>query len=376
MASIRTKTRKDGTPFYEVRYREPSGRMRSKCFPKGQFKTAERFRTEIEAAKLQGSYIDPTRGRALFREWVERWQATTQNLRPSTRARDTSYISTHLLPAFGGTRIAAIDQLAVRGWAANLSASGLAPATVVKAHQILGKIMAAAVDAGLIAQTPCRNVPLPRVERKEMRFLNPAEIAALADAIDPRYRAFVLVAAYGGLRMGELTGLRRFRLDLLRGEVDVAEIAVEVNGHVMFGAPKTRAGRRRISLPRSVVDELTDHLANWSLPGSDLVFSNRTGGPLRASGFRRSFWTPAIRAAGVAPLRPHDLRHTAVALWIEAGADPKQVSVRAGHTSVAFTLDRYGHLYPEADERLRDRLEGMIARATPPAVAQVVALRP
>jgi integrase len=239
---------------------------------------------------------------------------------------------------------------------ADLSASGLAPATVAKAFHILSKIMAAAVDAGVIAQTPCRNIPLPRQERKEMRFLNPSEITALADAIEPRYRAFVLLAAYGGLRMGELTGLRRHRLDLLRGEVDVAEIAVEVNGHVMFGAPKTRAGRRRVGLPRSVVEELGDHLAGWSVPGSDLVFTNRTGGPLRASGFRRSFWTPAIRAAGLVPLRPHDLRHTAVALWIEAGADPKQVSVRAGHTSVAFTLDRYGHLYPEADERLRDRL--------------------
>jgi integrase len=61
------------------------------------------------------------------------------------------------------------------------------------------------------------------------------------------------------------------------------------------------------------------------------------------------------------PLRPHDLRHTAVALWIAAGANPKEVATRAGHTSVAFALDRYGHLFPEADERLRDRLGEMFA---------------
>ena len=57
----------------------------------------------------------------------------------------------------------------------------------------------------------------------------------------------------------------------------------------------------------------------------------------------------------------HDLRHTAVALWIAVGATPKEVAVRAGHTSVSFTLDRYGHLYPEADATLRDRLEALHA---------------
>jgi hypothetical protein len=50
------------------------------------------------------------------------------------------------------------------------------------------------------------------------------------------------------------------------------------------------------------------------------------------------------------------LRHMAVALWIAAGAGPKEVATRAGHSSVSFTLDRYGHLYPEADRALRDRL--------------------
>ena len=57
------------------------------------------------------------------------------------------------------------------------------------------------------------------------------------------------------------------------------------------------------------------------------------------------------------PRSLHDLRQTAVALWIAAGAGPKEVATRAGHTSVSFTLDRYGHLYPEADRALRARLD-------------------
>jgi hypothetical protein len=75
----------------------------------------------------------------------------------------------------------------------------------------------------------------------------------------------------------------------------------------------------------------------------------------------RLVWLPAVRAAGLEPLRPHDLRHTAVALWIAAGANPKEVAVRAGHTSVSFTLDRYGHLFEGHDAELRDRLDAMHA---------------
>jgi integrase len=60
-------------------------------------------------------------------------------------------------------------------------------------------------------------------------------------------------------------------------------------------------------------------------------------------------------------LRIHDLRHTAVALWIAAGASPQEVAARAGHTSVSFVLDRYGHLFPGYDAELRDRLDAMHA---------------
>jgi integrase len=109
-----------------------------------------------------------------------------------------------------------------------------------------------------------------------------------------------------------------------------------------------------------VVEELAAHLGPVG-PADAYVFTAEKGGVLRTSNFRIKVWLPAVRAAGLAPLRPHDLRHTAVALWIAAGANPKEVSVRAGHTSVSFTLDRYGHLFPGHDTELRDRLDAMHA---------------
>jgi integrase len=143
--------------------------------------------------------------------------------------------------------------------------------------------------------------------------------------------------------------------------VEVVEIVTEVSGYLHVGPPKTRAGYRRVGLPRVVVEALAEQLAR---PGSadDLVFVGPQGGTLRLAGFRQaSHLAAGNQGAGLDGLRIHDLRHTAVALWIAAGANPKEVAARAGHTSVSFTLDRYGHLYPDADHALRDRLDALHA---------------
>lgn len=340
---------------YRVHYRDPAGNLRNKTFRRKV--DAERFKAQVEVDKMTGAWVDPRAGRVLFGEWAAQWMATRVGRRPSTRARDESYLRNQVLPTFAPKPLAAIRQVDVVAWVASLEEKGLAPATITKAFQLLSACLDAAVDAELLAKTPCRNVDLPKLEREEMRFLTPGEVGDLADAMDPRYRALVLVGAYGGLRIGELAGLKRDRVDLLRGTIDVALTAVEVHGALTYNPPKTKAGRRKVTLPRSVTDELATHLASHD---SEWVFPSPEGGPLRVAGFRHRQWRPAIARAGLEGLRIHDLRHTAVALWIASGLDVKAVSVRAGHTSVAFTLDRYGHLYERHDAEALDRLNEMI----------------
>ena len=182
-----------GKASYRARYRDPAGRERSKSFRRKA--DAERWLAEIEHAKARGTWTDPALGRTRFDDWLASWWATTTNLRPTTRARDELVLRLYACPRFGNIPLAAITQLDVRTWAAELSARGLTPATVTKTYQVFSKVMSAAVDAGYLAQTPCRNVPLPKIEREEMRFLTPAEIITLADAIRPLYRTLVLVGA-------------------------------------------------------------------------------------------------------------------------------------------------------------------------------------
>jgi integrase len=158
-----------------------------------------------------------------------------------------------------------------------------------------------------------------------------------------------------------MLGLRWGRVDLLRRRVHVAETLVDIAGEISFGPPKTKAAVRSVPLPRFVADEVSQ-VATANVAADRLVFQSPEGLPIRATLFRRRFWAPAVEAAELAPLRIHDLRHTAVSLWIADGANPKQIAVMAGHTSVSVVLDRYGHLYPQQDDELMDRLERRIAR--------------
>lgn len=357
---------------YRARWRTPSGESRSKTFPRKI--DAERHLTSVEHAKLTGGYIDPGRGRRTFGDWWQAWWPTRVDLRPSTLARDESYARNHVLPALGRVPLGQVDRTLLRTWVAEMSAKGKAPATVRHAAQLASKALAAAVEERLIPANPAERLPLPRIEREEMRFLDPAQVATLTDIIDERYRAMVLLGAYGGLRLGELAGLRRARVDLVRRRVDVVETLVEVRGHHHFGPPKTRAGRRSVPLPGPVADVLMEHMA--ALEPGQLVFPAPEGGPLRASLFRRRLWAPAVESAGLTPLRIHDLRHTAVAFWIAAGASPKEIAARAGHTSVVTVLDRYGHLLPGGEEAVTDRLEAMFhAGASSSRVTSVSRLR-
>ena len=226
--------------------------------------------------------------------------------------------------------------------------------------------MARAVRAGKIATNPCDGIELPRIEREEMRFLTLGEVDVLAECIAPRHRALVYVAPTA------VSGSVSWRgcdadASILRNRIDVAEIVVEISGHLSYGQPKTRAGRRSVTLPRSVTGIMDDHLARFTPAVPDaFVFTAPEGGPLRVPAWRRRHWNPAVEKTGLSPLRPHDLRHTAVALWIASGASPLEVSRRAGHASSSFTLDRYGHLFPEADQAVADRLEALPLRQAPP----------
>jgi integrase len=94
------------------------------------------------------------------------------------------------------------------------------------------------------------------------------------------------------------------------------------------------------------------------------VFTAPKGGRLRHNNFYQRLFCPALRHAGLPEqVRFHDLRHTCAALLIAQGAHPKAIQAHLGHSSIQVTMDRYGHLFPDALEHLADRLDAARTQA-------------
>src|SRR5512132_2691617 len=136
--------RPDRRKPWRARYWGPDGRQHSRSFTRKA--EAQRWLAEAEHDKTRGAWTNPALGRVRFAEWVEEWQQTTTNIRPTTAVRDRMLLDRYLLPRFGPLPLASISQRDVRAWVTELSAKGLAPATVHKCYQVLTKILAAVVQ--------------------------------------------------------------------------------------------------------------------------------------------------------------------------------------------------------------------------------------
>lgn len=369
MGSLRRKP----SGRWEARYRDPTGRLRGQTFRTKR--DAELFLQRVGADIQRGDFVDPGAARIRFGEWAARWIATKLNVKPSTYADYESLLNTHLLPHFGQHPIAAIDRGAVQAWVVSLERNGLGTGTVRNAYGLLRQIMASAVDADAIRKSPCVRIDLPRIRRDEMRFASYDEVARLAHAMEhprdrrgrsmgtfPCFGLAVQVAAYTGLRFGELAALRKKRVDLERKTIHVAEAAKEVRGVVVYGPTKTYQDRA-VPIPDFLVGRLADHLARLRPDPDTLVFTAEHGGPLRNSNFRRRF-ERAVAQANLPPgFRIHDLRHSFTAFLIAEGGHPQAIKQRLGHSSIQVTFDRYGHLFPALESRLTDALDAAARNA-------------
>ena len=343
-----------------------------------------------------GQAIDPRRGDRPFREVADAWRASWIGLEPKTRAGYESILTHHLLPEFGSKRLASITPEAIERHVADLSREGAAPGTVRGIHAALRASLNTAVRLRMIPMNPAVGVKLPRAVKRDMVVLTPEEVTALANhpAITPHYRLLILTAAYTGLRAGELGALRVRDIDLLHNRVTVSRALKDLTGarvpaaerRLTFGPTKTHA-TRTVSLPKSLVVELGEHIA--SLPKSDpdaLAFTTPAGTPIRHANFYRRHFRPAIEGTPAVPARPavrgraatkgqpavpgavpahklaarfHDLRHSHAAMLIEQGAHPKLLQTRMGHSSITVTLDVYGHLFPSVEEALAQTLDAL-----------------
>jgi integrase len=337
---------------WQARWRDAAGKQR-----------ARRFDTKADAKAYEAEMILQTgRGAApvvvtssTVAELADQWLAASINLAAGTIATYRRDLTRYILPKFGAMDPAKVTAPMIQAWL-TAELDDYAPSSVHRHYRVLRTMFGWAVRQDQLTLNPCDRVQPPRVPAKTPRFLTAEQVEQIAAELPDRYRALVLVAAYGGLRWGEAIGLRR-------GDVDGARLTItsqlqQLNGRWLRSEPKTAAGRRMVVLPESVAAELNAHMQKYSSDHPEgLVFINEHGHPVGKS-FRHNLWVPALARCGLVTVerrsgrRPiygkgptfHDLRHTSVALAISAGAHPKAIQSRLGHASIGMTMNTYGHL--------------------------------
>lgn len=350
-----------GSPTYRVRYRDPSGRERSRTFKKQA--AAKNFKKTVGADVLRGDWHDPALGKQTFKTWVEDYAAHAEK-RPTTAARDDVVLNKHFLPSLGELPLNAITPADIQRLVRAMKAK-LKPATVRTNYGVLKAVFSAAVDAELIARSPCRGVKgikAPNSTRKERRCLDAVEIARLAAAVPVEYRPMIYLAGVLGLRWSEVAGLKVANVDFLRNKLTVAQTVAEVNGHLLAADVKTDASRRTLSLPTFLKELLAEHLASTGRTElGRYVFEAPDGGPVRYSNFRVRVFNPAVKKAKLDGVTFHGLRHSAGGLLRQANVHTQVIQQRLGHSSSRTTTDIYGWVPDETEKAAADALDGMFS---------------
>jgi integrase len=318
----------------------------------------------MEVDISRGAWVDPRGAEMSLEGWADKFLALARSLAPKTQETYARDLRRYVLPQFGRQAIGRLQPEDIENWLNDELEDGLAPSSVHRHYRTLRRVLQVAVEKRRLLGNPCDSVAPPRVPKREMIFLSWPEVVALAEAHHERFRALIYLAVDSGMRWSELVGLRRARVDLLHRKIRVTEQLLRLeHGGWLSSPPKTSAGVRSITISPVCAEILTDHLERFAAPSVDgLVFVNRASNPLISSSFRTHYFTPAQERSGVS-CRFHDLRHTSVALAIVAGAHPKAIQARMGHSSINVTLDRYGHLFPELDEAIASSFGERLAEA-------------
>jgi integrase len=311
---------------------------------------------------------------------LSEWLPTAKgSLRPTTYASYAMLTREHIIPSLGFVQVQKLTPGAINALYAHLSEHGrvhgggpLSASSVRRVHAVLHKACHDAVRWGRLSVNPVDGADPPKQSAEHHDRLpvwTAEQLAAfLAAVADDRLYALWRLLAMTGMRRGEALGLGWEDLDMESGSVTIRRAWIPVEGVVQFSEPKSRSSRRTIALDPATLEVLKTHAARqadeqtgWQegAAAADLVFTRPDGRPLVP-------WTvsKAFRDHGRAALLPriplHGLRHTYATLALASGVNPRIVSARLGHATVALTLDVYSHVLPQADREAAEKIAALL----------------
>ena len=346
---------------------------------KGSRKDAQAKLTELLSEAARGVLVDASKETlaAFMDRWDRDWASHNVSLKTVERYRQL--ITNQIKPHLGAMPVQKIKAVHLNTLYATLLQSGgieggpLATQTVGHVHRLLRRMLGHAAQWGVIASNPAALVSPPRVAQGEIEIIREDEIkivlAALRGRNLPLY-TIATVALATGMRRGELLALRWKDLDLDGGKLRVEQSLEQTRAGLRFKSPKTKHGRRSITIPPAVVADLRAHwkasqeqrlaLGLGRSAPDDLVFTMWDGSPRKPNALTNDW----LRASAVTGRRInlHALRHTHASSLIAAGVDILTISRRLGHANPKITLSVYGHLYGNTDDKAAQAVEAMFAR--------------
>jgi len=326
-------------------------------------------------------------------QYLQTWLADVRpTMKARTHERFEELIDLHIVPVLGRVRLEKLSPAHVQNLLTKKLGEGLSASTVVAIRNVLRNSLNRALRWGMAARNVATLVDAPRIERPAVQVLSVEQARKFTETTKgTRYEALYNVALAMGLRKGEICALNWRSIDLEAGRLTVTSSLQRIRDrHVTDGRKtrleivetKTPKSRRTVPLPQYAVRALRTHRvrqleerlaagSDWQDGGLDLVFSNRTGGPIEPVTLHREYKRLLIRA-GLPNIPFHNLRHSAASLMLAQGVPLKTIQEILGHSSIAVTSGFYAHLGEQLKREAADAMDRVFQRAEQPYLEPVV----
>jgi integrase len=366
--------RRRGANSFEIKFdvgTDPrTGKRRTKYVSfKGSKRGAQTKLAKLLASVATGAHVDHSKITVaeFVRERVNQWEAAGE-ISPRSAERYRYIVDNQIVPHIGAWLLQKLRPLDVEEWHTVLRTkgradgkAGLTARTIGLAHRVLSKVLSDAVTNELVTKNVASAKPAPKIRHDEMIIVQdvPGFIAKLTR--NERFRMHAMVALFTGMRLGEVLALRWNRVDLDKAVLQVREAVEHTKAHgIRFKQPKSKAGRRDITLPDILVNALREHrrsqlelrmrLGAGRLPDDALLFAD-IDGSLPAPNAFSAAWIDFAKSIGASEVTFHALRHTHASQLIDAGVDIVTISKRLGHAKPDITLRVYAHLFRNDDRK-------------------------
>lgn len=354
---------------YDAKHRQV---VRTKTWKPAAGMTERQIKTELnrqavmfEERCLKGIVSTKVKFEELAERWFEEYAKTNLKKSSVQRLRGTKK---RVYDTFGHIRVDKITRGQVQAFVDDLSKNGknflngkpLSRKTVIHHLNLLSDVFSFAIRNEMIDDNPCRNVVVPKGEKKEKAVYTVEEMKQLFELAEKYgtldYRAFLTLAVYGGFRCGEIMGLEWKDIDRENCVISIRRTANYTSTDGSYtDTPKTQKSIRSLKLPESVFEVLDklyveqikrkQQLANKWID-SDRLFVNKFGAPLY-KGEPYKWQKKLTTEHGMRFCDIHSLRHFNATILIRSGIEIAAVSSALGHSNISTTANIYCHTLQE-----------------------------